>query len=133
MAGATFTIHGKPFAKQRPRFSRRSGRTFTPEATVRFETLVSQIAAENFLQPLDGPVRITIQADFEPAASWSKKRKAECLGQAHVQRPDLDNIAKAVCDGLNRVAFRDDSQIAEMMVIKRWGPEAKTVVAVEPV
>jgi Holliday junction resolvase RusA-like endonuclease len=55
------------------------------------------------------------------------------MGRAHVQKPDLDNIVKAISDGLNRVAFADDSQIAEMVIQKRWGVEAKTIVMVEAI
>lgn len=128
----TFTIPGRPFAKQRPRFSRRSGRAFTPQETVSFEQTVGTIAAQHFPTPLQGPVRLTIYATFEPPKSWSKKKTAEHLNRHHVQRPDLDNIGKAIGDGLNRIAFADDSQIADMRVVKTWGPTARTVVRIEP-
>lgn len=129
----TFEIPGKPFAKQRPRFSRANGRAFTPKETVSFERTVGMLAAQHFPQPIDGPVKITIRATFEPPQSWSKKKTAEHLNRPHTQRPDLDNIGKAICDGLNRIAFADDSQIAEMNVRKVWGPAARTVVIVEPI
>ena len=128
---ATFTIPGKPFAKQRPRFSRRSGRTCTPSETVSFERIVGQIAVEHFPQPITGPVRLTIWATFEPPVSWSKKKTAAHLHRPHTQKPDLDNIAKAICDGLNRIAFADDGQVYELTVRKVWGLAAKTVVTVE--
>lgn len=127
----TIEIPGKPFAKQRPRFSRKSGRAFTPAATVSFESTVGTLAAQHIKQPLTGPIRITIRATFEPPQSWSKKKTAEHLNRPHVQRPDLDNIGKAICDGLNRIAFADDSQIAEMNIRKVWGPVARTIVSLE--
>ena len=34
--------------------------------------------------------------------------------------PDLDNIAKAVCDALNSVAYKDDAQVCSLHVVKRW-------------
>lgn len=131
MSGATFTIPGKPFAKQRPRFSRQSGRAFTPNETVSFEQTVGNVALPHFPVPIDGPVRVTIWATFEPAKSWPKKKTAALLNRPHTQKPDLDNIAKAICDGLNRIAFSDDSQIAEIQSRKVWGPVARTVVTVE--
>jgi len=126
----TFTIPGKPFAKQRPRATRQ-GRVYTPKETVSFERTVGQIALEHFREPLAGPVKVSIWATFEPAKSWSKKKTAEHINRPHTQRPDLDNCAKAILDGLNRIAWADDGQVAEINVRKVWGPSARTVVTVE--
>lgn len=127
----TFVIPGKPFAKQRPRFSRRNGRAFTPAETISFERQVGIIASEHFREPITGPVRLKIAAVFEPPKSWSKKKTAEHMNRSHTQKPDLDNVVKAVSDGLNRIAFADDSQIAACELVKVWGPDARTVVTVE--
>lgn len=126
----TFTIPGKPFAKQRPRFSRRSGHAFTPGETVSFERQVGIIASQRFSEPLSGPVLIQICAVFSPPASASKKRRNDMLDRCHTQKPDLDNIVKAITDGLNRIAFADDSQIAAIHATKKWGEVAQTVVYV---
>lgn len=126
----TFTIPGKPFAKQRPRATRQ-GRVYTPKETVSFERTVGQIALQHFPQPLTGPVKITVWATFQPAKSWSKKKTAEHLNRPHTQRPDGDNLIKAILDGLNRIAFEDDAQVYEQTVRKIWGPTAQTVVTVE--
>jgi len=125
-----FTIPGRPFAKQRPRATRQ-GRVYTPKETVSFERTVGQIAAQHFPEPLTGPVRVTIWATFEPPKSWSKKKTAEHINRPHTQRPDIDNCFKAILDGLNRIAFADDGQVAEIQARKVWGPTARTVVTVE--
>lgn len=127
----TFTISGKPFAKQRPRMTR-TGRAYTPKATVQFEAVVRSIAARHFPKPLDGPVSVEIWASFEPPKSWSKKKTAQHINRHHTQRPDLDNCMKAILDGLNRVAFADDAQVAEMQLRKVWGPTNGTVVTITP-
>lgn len=128
-----FTIPGKPFAKQRPRATVRGGhaRVFTPKETVSFERQVGQIAAQHFPRPLEGPVRLVVTAVFEVPASWSKKRRAEAMGAHHTQRPDLDNCLKALKDGLNRIAWSDDAQVAEVSCRKLWGDGAETIVQVE--
>lgn len=131
MASVTFEIPGRPWAKQRPRFSRRSGRAFTPKETVSFEQTVGTIAALHFPAPLEGPVRLRIAATFETPASWSKKKTAETINRPHMQRPDLDNIVKAISDGLNRIAYADDGQIVQVEASKIWGPAGRTVVTVE--
>ena len=127
----TFEIPGKPFAKQRPRFSRRSGRAYTPSETVSFERQIGVIAAQYFDAPLAGPVRLSVAATFCPPPSWSKKKTAAHMNRFHIQKPDADNIIKAVKDGLNRIAFADDAQVAQESVSKIWGPVARTVVTIE--
>lgn len=126
----TFEIPGKPFAKQRPRATRQ-GRVYTPSETVSFERTVAQIALQHFPQPLSGPVTVTIRATFETPKSWSKKKTAELINRPHTQRPDLDNCAKAILDALNRIAWGDDGQVAEITVSKTWGPVSRTVVHVD--
>lgn len=125
----TFTIPGKPFGKQRPRAG--LGRVYTPAATVSFEQTVRELAALQIRVPLEGPVRLTLEAVFVPAQSWSKKRRAAALGTLHTQKPDLDNIEKAILDGLNRIAFADDAQVADVRKSKRWGERAETIVTIE--
>lgn len=59
-----FTVPGKPVAKGRPRFARHGAhvRTFTPEATERYENLVKMAAraAMRDTQPYEGPVRLIV-------------------------------------------------------------------------
>lgn len=126
----TFTIPGKPFGKQRPRATR-MGRIYTPAETVRFEQVVGQIGIEHFPAPLTGPVRLTVIATFQTPPSWPKKKRAEHLHRPHCQKPDLDNCIKAIEDGLNRIAWVDDSQVCEVIARKVWGLTAQTVVHVE--
>ena len=125
----TFVIPGKPFGKQRPRATR-GGRMYTPAATVAFERIVGQIAMEHFQQPMTGAVELEIVATFTPAASWSAKKRAANLHRPHTQKPDIDNCLKAVLDGLNRVAFADDSQVSQITCRKVWGITEQTVVHV---
>ncbi|KFI30974.1 Holliday junction resolvase [Haematobacter missouriensis] len=131
----TFIIPGAPFAKQRARsgFNKRLGRaiTFNAPANEKFEGTVGSIAAGLFSAPLDGPVSVTVEAVFCPAPSWSKKRRAEAMGQPHTQKPDGDNLLKAIKDGLNRIAWSDDAQVSDSRVMKRWGERAETRVTVE--
>ena len=127
-----FEIPGKPFGKQRPR-STRQGRIYTPAETVSFERQVGQIAAQHFPQPILGPVRLIVSATFETPKSWSKKKTADLIHTPHTQRPDLDNCLKALKDGLNRIAWADDSQVAEIKANKIWGNRAKTIVTVEAI
>ena len=102
----------KIVGKQRPRYSR--GRWYTPTATVEFEGLVKEAyeAQDKILH--DGLVSVEIEITQELPKSAAKKRLGERGG-----KPDIDNVCKAVLDALNGVAYKDDSQVVELHVIKR--------------
>lgn len=128
-----FTIPGKPFAKERPKAVAVAGRArvYTPAATVSFESKVAQIARPAFSVPFEGPVLLRVVAVFEIPKSWTKARKAGADGAYHIQKPDADNLLKAIKDGLNRIAWADDCQVADERCVKRWGARAETFVRVE--
>ena len=48
--------------------------------------------------------------------SWSKKKKLEMIGMPHQQKPDWDNLAKALCDAVHS----DDSFIFDFRATKLW-------------
>lgn len=118
-----FTVPGLPQGKGRPRLSTRGGfaRAFTPQKTVAYEGLIALAGQEamNGVPPLDGPVSIAVTAFFPIPQSWSKRKKA--AAHWHTSKPDGDNILKAVGDGLNSIAWSDDSQVALATITKRYG------------
>jgi Holliday junction resolvase RusA-like endonuclease len=118
-----FTVPGKPVAKGRPRLSTRGGfaRAYTPAKTVAYEGLVAMAGQEAMAgaAPYTGPVAVSLTAVFPIPSSWPKKRRAEA--HWHTGKPDGDNLAKSVGDGLNGVCWRDDSQVASWRVLKTYG------------
>ena len=44
------------------------------------------------------------------------------------KKPDCDNIAKSILDGLNKIAFHDDTQITTLIVTKYYTTEEPYVV-----
>jgi Holliday junction resolvase RusA-like endonuclease len=127
----SFTIPGKPFAKQRHRTTR-AGRSYTPAETVSFERTVGTIAGPLFPRPMQGPVSLAIVAHFQMPASWPRKKREAMNGKPHIQKPDLSNVQKAIEDGLNRIAYDDDCQVASCHVRKFWTDRpSQTLVRVE--
>jgi Holliday junction resolvase RusA-like endonuclease len=110
-------IHGKPVGKARPRFSRRGNKvvTFTPRETQIYEQNVKSLAQVAMLGKamLEGPVKVTITAYF------AHKKKTGW----HISRPDIDNVVKAILDGLNGVVFADDAVVAQLVASKYYGEE----------
>lgn len=64
-----------------------------------------------------GPV--SVRAEFRFPVPESRRRKLT-EGQPHTQRPDLDNLVKAIKDGLNQVAWRDDCCVVRLSATKSW-------------
>lgn len=135
-AAITITVPGKPYAQKRAQAAlcKARGRavTYDHKDNRSFRQLVQVIAAPHFPVPFEGPVKVTITAVFEPAPSWSKKKRAAALkARWHTQKPDFDNLEKAACDALSRIAWADDKQIASSACTKLWGERAHTIITVE--
>lgn len=113
-----FEVPGVPVAKQRPRMARvKSGvRTYTPKKSAAYENRVGLFANMAGVPTLRGKVKLKI------AAVWPMKGRPLKRGirpSFYKQtRPDLDNVLKAVMDGLNGVVYLDDGQVCEAVVAK---------------
>ena len=75
------------------------------------------------------PVWVGITAVFGMPESWTKAKRAKLDDTPHAQKPDADNVAKAVLDALSG-HWDDDCQVYELSVEKRWGTEAQTIISV---
>lgn len=66
------------------------------------------------------PLGIRVVAYLPMPESWSAAKKKAKTGTYHRQKPDADNIVKAVMDAL----LQDDSCLAVVMVSKFWEDDA---------
>lgn len=125
----TIDVKGKPIPKARPRMTR-AGHAYTPKRTKAREFDVALAWFNKYGNTLtDKPLRISIKYTFAVPVSWKKWKQEEAMNgtMLHTSRPDLDNLNKAVLDGLNGVAYRDDSQIVMYgTIIKTYGKEDNT-------
>lgn len=93
---------GEPLGKQRPRFSKKTGRVYTPRTTKEHEQELADIALAQLPQ------------DQQSEKEWAYGIRAKFYVQTH-QRKDVDNMLKCVLDALNGLAFADDAQVRELM------------------
>jgi Holliday junction resolvase RusA-like endonuclease len=119
----TFFVPGQPVAKGRPIAGRGfNGRTTlrTPGKTAAYEGLIALAANAAIQAPLQGAIELSLTIGVQIPASVSKKRQAAMAeGRiAPTKKPDLDNVVKALCDGMNGIAYADDAQIVAMTVRK---------------
>ena len=129
-------LAGEPKGKARPRFSRASGRAFTPAHTAKYEAAL-RVAAQDAMgerPPLTEALAVIVTAAMPIAASWSKVKQQRARDGLirPTNRPDADNYAKSL-DGLNEVVFRDDAQIVELTVRKIFSDKPELRIEVAPI
>lgn len=126
-----FTIPLQPKPKQRPQHGK--GYTFTPKETREYEAIVGFYARRAIKQPLTGAIGVKIDFYMPIPKSWpeAKKQVAERGEIRPASRPDIDNLVKAILDGMNGgIAYNDDSQIVEL-VCNEWYGEPRTEVEIK--
>lgn len=127
-----FTIHTAPVSKQRPRLGK-GGCVYTPSKTKVFENIVA-LSYGNRPSFDDKYIRIRLKFKFEVPKSYSKKKRLEAIeGKIRPTKGDVDNYAKAVLDGLNGVAFKDDRYIYAMETEKIYDIESRIDVLIESI
>jgi Holliday junction resolvase RusA-like endonuclease len=121
-----FFVPGQPQGKGRAKVSTRGGfaRAYTPEKTVAYESLIKAQYAAMYPDalPCANEIHMSIIAWFEIPKSASKVQRGRmvCHEVGPTKKPDADNIAKVICDALNGIAYRDDTQIINLHISKRY-------------
>ena len=119
----TFFIPGTTVPKQRPRFSKKMGRAYTPAKTTHAEGAVKLFYKQAYPDAplLTGPIALTVVCLYPTPtkprwlAEWVAQKSVPYRGAS-----DWDNLGKLVSDALNKVAWDDDRQIWMACVVKRY-------------
>lgn len=129
----TVTIPGLLRGKGRPRFG--NGRTFTDARTVQAEACIQQHAIAQIGRPyLEGPLSVALTITIQPPRSWSRKKTADAVAGRILPtgRPDIDNQMKTAADALNGIVWKDDAQIVDARLSRRFGPVSQVIIEVRP-
>ncbi len=120
--------------KARPRMNTKTGKAYTPTKTKNYEYLVRYIFVNKYhdFKPFEKEIHMKITAYFRVPKNVSKLKEAEMLGGIinPTKKPDWDNIGKIICDALNKFAYKDDNQITECTVIKKYSRIPKVKVEI---
>ncbi|MGL4605897.1 MAG: RusA family crossover junction endodeoxyribonuclease [Eubacteriaceae bacterium] len=120
-------IPGKPQGKDRPRFGK-NNQVYTTRKTSDYEKYVKACAL--IVHPqlsalsntvFSGEIAICIKAFYEIPKTITRRGRLEIdQGKRPTSKPDVDNVAKIICDALNGTAYMDDQQICLMTIEKQY-------------
>lgn len=138
MSEITFTVPGAPVGKGRPI----AGKSFagfttlrTPSKTLRYESEVKLFAAQAMAgrEPISGAVAVRLGVFCAIPKSMTKRDRlrVERDELRPTTKPDLDNVIKAVFDGMNGVVWKDDVQVVSATVEKVYSDSPRVVVTVK--
>lgn len=135
MSAFTFDLDGEPVGKGRPRFTK-TGRAYTPKATRDYELRVAAAAAAAAAAEGFGCAQGAVEVDVvavkgRPKAkpkrvaldAWRSGESVPCTAA-----PDVDNIAKAILDGLQLSVpqvFETDGQVARLSVVTLYAAKGQ--------
>lgn len=142
-----FIVQGPPIGKGRQRSSVRSKpatdtssnpyyiHMYTPNKTADYEKQVRMSFLEQIkcFEPTDKYIKMTLTAVFGIPKRTSKKKREQMLNGELLpdKKPDVDNIAKIILDGLNQVLYYDDKQVVELTTKKIYGETPCVIVDYE--
>ena len=118
----TFYVNGEPVAQPRHRIASRGrfATAYIPKghAIHAWKYAIEEAAREQAERigwvPVKG-VALSVSMVFLFERPKSNKT------QWHTQRPDLDNLAKAVLDALHGIIYVDDASVISLIARKEWG------------
>lgn len=121
----TIPISPKPSNKRKAFVINGMARVVQDKGVVEHQAQIAACAAQHRpTSPIVGAVTVSIVCVMPRPASLCAVSKRTGLplahpgSQPHVSRPDCDNLAKSVLDGL-RGWWGDDSQVWDLRVVKR--------------
>jgi Holliday junction resolvase RusA-like endonuclease len=131
-----FTVYGEPVAQGRPRATIIKGRArmYDPKKSSDYKDYV-RLAASKYAPEklLEGPLSLQVRI-YRPIPAHTSKKKTEQAEAGIIRpttKPDTDNYVKGIKDALNKVIWRDDSQIVELVAGKYYSERPRVEVVVE--
>ena len=130
-----FLVPGPITGKARPRMNTRTGKAYTPSKTKNYEYEIKRWFINKYpnFKTLETRLKIQIIAYYDIPKSTTKKQAEKMERQiiSPTKKPDIDNIAKIVLDALNKLAYKDDTQITKLEIEKVYADQAKLYISIE--
>jgi Holliday junction resolvase RusA-like endonuclease len=134
----TFTVHGEPTGKGRPKIVSRKNMPYpiaiTPDKTRAAEqSFLAQALPYKPAEPLQGPLCVVLTLHCGIPASWSRRKRVDAITRiiSPTGKPDVDNVVKLVLDAMNGVFYLDDKQVVELHASKYYSDVPRIEVSIE--
>ena len=110
--------------------------TFTPKKTHDFERDVARaytLQSKEYFEKGQA-IKVDILFGMPIPKTVTKKRRNDMINgvERHTKKSDLDNLVKAVLDGLNGVAYEDDAQIVMIAARKFYSVNPHIEIRIRP-
>lgn len=123
----SISIPINPVPKARPRFTK-AGHAYTPQKTADYEKAIADYweqSTKGFSYDREQPLVVNLGFGL-PIPKSTPKYKRHMMQNGTIKptkKVDVDNLAKAVMDALNGVAWGDDSQVVRVSIFKEYAKE----------
>jgi len=137
-------IPGDPVAMGRPKFTVQHGyaQAYTPAKSREYKKRIEVCALEakqmdqfwKESKPLTCYFSVEIEIFRDIPSSWKNLDKNKALNALlRPGKPDLDNYAKTILDGLNGIFWVDDAQVVALTVSKWYDISARAEVTIKTI
>ncbi|MFJ5566159.1 RusA family crossover junction endodeoxyribonuclease [Lysinibacillus xylanilyticus] len=130
-------IHDDVQAQQRPKFSRYGNNVSVrdPKESKDYKSFVRLVAAEYAPESLiTEEIRLSIDVYLKIPKKYHTKPKMALIHAGKLRpttKPDIDNLAKGIKDGLSKFVWYDDSQVTELVARKWYSDNPRAEVTIE--
>ena len=127
------TVNILPEAQKKTKFAIRGKYPHAYDPSKKYkEQIIWQVKPYAPTKIMEGPVELELYFHMPiPKAASMIRRKQMIAGIIHhIKRPDIDNLAYVVTNALKGLVYKDDSQIVNLHVYKRYADAPKILLKV---
>ena len=133
------TVLGEPKAQARHRHFQMKGvkhvQTYDPSKS-KIGTFASVVQEYAPTEPLEGAIYLEVNFYMgRPKNHYGSGKNANGLKASspewHTGRPDIDNLIKFIQDALNKIYWRDDSIICQIIARKLYSEKPRTEITIK--
>lgn len=129
-----FEVHGVPVPQKQTQFVRATGVAYNPSKKdiEMFQWQIMPFAPSSVLL---SAIEMHLTFYLPIAASTSRRLRMQMLNGVVLptKKPDFDNLAYLVTNALKGIVYKDDAQVTDCIIRKRYSDKPRTVVKIIPI